>query len=89
MNSSEQELPRDWRAERHTKQITPFLTPSQFDEVKRFAKANKVSVSEVVRASLSLFLSIYSVKDGKEYVSDRQAKAKSKKQQRRKKAVTA
>lgn len=81
-----QGFPQDWREERHTKQITPFLTPSQFAEVKRFAVENNSSVSEVVRASLSLFLATYSVEGGEKYVSDRQSKAKSKKQ---KKAVTA
>jgi Arc/MetJ-type ribon-helix-helix transcriptional regulator len=78
---------QDWREERHTKQITPFLTPSLFTEVQRFAKENKVSVSEVVRASLSLFLATYSANDGEKYVSDRHAKAK--KGKKAKKAVTA
>jgi hypothetical protein len=85
MNSNRQEAFQEWKQERHTKQITPFLTPSQFDEVKQFAKANKVSVSEVVRASLSLFLSTYSVNNGEKYVADRQSKPKAPKRKRSKK----
>jgi hypothetical protein len=73
---------QEWRKERCTKQITPFLPPSLFRDVKQFADDNDVSFSEVVRASLALFLSTYSIKGKQKFISDGQKRANSQKGKR-------